>query len=266
MPPRSEVAWIHSVRAYAPGDEHRVEPPDPARARALLGPLAVSERLHRFEIRGFEHVPRVGAGLLVGFHPFYPLGTILLMKRVLERDGRVVRGLTDHLVWSVPGVRDIWATLGVVDGTRDNASRLLAAGELAVCMPGGALEWSRSSRQRRTLRWGEHRGYARMAVRANVPVIPTCCPAADDLFWIANDGWEFGTGAGRRIGRLLGLNRPLPLPLPVGLGLLAFPVKLVQHVAPPEWPLGEDAGDEEARVRELDARVRRVMLGLLTRG
>lgn len=83
MPPRSEVAWIHSVRAYAPGDEHRVEPPDPARARALLGPLKVSERLHRFEIRGFEHVPRVGAGLLVGFHPFYPR---LLDRRAGHRE------------------------------------------------------------------------------------------------------------------------------------------------------------------------------------
>ena len=49
----------------------------------------------------------------------------------------------------------------------------------------------------------------------------------------------------------------------VGLGILPFPVKLVQHVAEPQWPVSD--GTPEERALELDARVRRILQDLLRR-
>jgi len=34
----------------------------------------------------------------------------LLAKRVFERDGRTMRGLTDHMVFKIPLLRDLWST------------------------------------------------------------------------------------------------------------------------------------------------------------
>ena len=124
-------------------------------------------------------------------------------------------------------------------------------------MPGGALEWSRSSRLRRKMRWSDHRGYARLAVRAGVPVIPTACPASDDLYYVAVDGWT----TGEAIQRFFGTRRVYPVPVFFGLGPLPFPIKLTQYVGEPLWPRAE--GDDEARALELDERVRRVLADLL---
>ncbi len=124
-------------------------------------------------------------------------------------------------------------------------------------MPGGALDWSRPSSLRRKLRWGDHLGYARLAVEAGVPVIPTACPAADDLYRVLVDGWS----TGEILQRVLGTSRVWPVPLVVGLGPFPLPVKLVQYVAEPQWPLAE--GDDEERALELDGRVHGVLQGLL---
>ncbi len=247
------------MRRYRPGDERRVEPPEPARLRALMPAFGRLARLFRYEIEGLEHIPADGPALVVSHHPLVPLGAFLLSFRVLERDGRTFRGLTQHEAFLIPGLRDIFTSLGIVDGNQDNAERLLASGQLAFAMPGGALEWSRSSRLRRTLRWGEHRGYARLAVRTGTPVIPIACPASDDLYRVLVDGHRIA----RALDRLVSTPRPLTLPVAVGLGPLPFPVRLTQYVTPPIAPPAEGSFDE--RVRALDGAVRARIRALLRR-
>jgi 1-acyl-sn-glycerol-3-phosphate acyltransferase len=245
---------------YRPGDEDRLDPPrDPTPWMSLLGAL---DRYHRYEIDGLEHVPRRGPALVVAFHSFATIDMFLLARAIYLRDGRIVRGLTDKLVFRVPGVRDVASRLGVVAGTQRNGLGLLRRGAIAACMPGGALEWSRPRRMRRTMRWGEHRGYARLAIRAGAPIIPTACPAADRAFYVPFDGWTIG----RALQRCLGASRALPLPIAIGLGPLPVPVHLVQHVAPaitPDEP--PEAADDERVVRRLDERVRDTIAGLLRR-
>jgi 1-acyl-sn-glycerol-3-phosphate acyltransferase len=245
------------VRSYQPGDEVRVEPPPAEYAERILRFFDRAEERHRYAVRGLEHVPREGGALLVSPHSFLALDMFLLGKRIFERDRRIVRGLTDHVVFKIPGLRDLFSTLGIVDGTQENGLRLLASGQLAACMPGGALEWSRSSRLRRRMRWSDHRGYARLAIRAGVPIVPTACPAADDLYYVAVDGWTTGLA----LQRAFGLRRVWPIPLFLGLGPLPFPVTLTQYVGEPLWPI--EAGSEEERVLELDERVRRVLADML---
>jgi 1-acyl-sn-glycerol-3-phosphate acyltransferase len=248
------------LRRYRRGDEDRLEPPADEHAGWILDSLRVFERWHRYRVVGLEHVPAEGAALIVGFHAFSAIDMLLLGRRIYVRDGRVIRGLTDRLAFHIPGVRDLATTMGIVVGSQANGVGLLRAGHLAACMPGGALEWSRSSWQRRQLRWGDHRGYARLAIRTGAPIIPTACPNADSTFFVPYDGWKLGL----HLQRLLGAPRPLPLPMAIGLGPLGFPIQLTQHIAPPIHPdLPPEAADDPAAVAALDARVRAVITALL---
>lgn len=250
------------LRTYHPGDENRLDAPDDAQARWLLDLLGFFDRYHRYEVDGLEHVPSTGPALLVSYHAYTVIDIFLLGRRVYLRDRRVVRGLTDTFMFSLPGIRDVFTTLGVVRGTQDNGLGLLAQGQLACCMPGGGLEWSRPSSQKRQLRWGDHRGYARLAIRAGAPIVPTACPAADDVYYQPLDGWKLGEA----VQRLARLPRVIPLPVPIGLLGWPLPVKLRQYVAPPIWPdVPPEAAEDPAAVERLDARVRQVIAELLLR-
>ena len=249
------------LRVYRPGDEHRLEPPDPRQVAWLVRLLAVAERYHRYRVDGLEHIPRTGPALITSFHALTIIDMCMLGRRVFLRDRRIPRGLTDTLMFSFPGIRDLFTTLGIVEGTQANAAALLRAGELAVCMPGGGLEWARSSRQRYQLRWGDHRGYARLAIRAGVPIVPTACPGADRVFVVPFDGWK----AGEVARRWLGLRRTIPLPVPLGLPF-GLPVQLTQRVGAPIWPeVPPAAADDPAAVARLDDRVRASIRDLLAR-
>ncbi len=255
--------WPH-LRTYQPGDEDRLEPPSTEEAGWVMEWLALAERYHRYRIEGFEHVPAQGGALIVSFHALTVVDAFLLSRAIFLRDGRVVRGLTDKVMFRIPVVRDLFTTLGIVQGTQENALGLLADGQLAACMPGGGLEWSRSSKQAQQLRWGDHRGYARLAIRAGVPIVPTACPAADRAYYVPFDGWQAGAWAKS----LLGLSRVYPLPVGFGLlGPVPLPVRLTQHVAAPILPdVPPEAADDPIAVERLDARVRAVVSELLRRG
>ncbi len=249
------------LRPYRPGSENDVAPPAAEALASALRWVALWDRYHRYSVVGLEHIPRQGPALVVSFHALSVMDVFLLARRVWLRDRRVFRGLTDHRMFRLPVIRDLFSSLGVVDGTPDNCLRLLAAGELPLCMPGGGLEWSRSSRDAGTMRWGDHRGYARLAIRAGVPIVATACPAADRMYLVPFDGWR----AGEWVKQHLGTRRVWPLPVGIGLlGPVPLPVKLTQYVAPPIHPAVPPAGaDDPAAVAALDARVRATIAGLL---
>jgi len=259
MPLLSKIPVLSKVFVYRPGDENRIALPPMGRAETILRIARLMERYHRYEVIGLEHVPRTGSALMVSPHAYMPLDMFLLGRRVFERDGRMMRGLSEHIAFIIPGLRDLFTAFGIVDGTQENGLALLKSGQLAVCMPGGSRDWCRPASQRRTLRWANHRGYARLAVRAGVPIIPTACPAADDLYVVLNDGLKFSDA----LQRIFRIKYRLPATLAIGLGLAPLPVKLTQHVAPPLWAKAE--GTEDERVLDLDTRVRAVLEELLSR-
>lgn len=250
------------VRPYRPGDEDRIDPPPVEIAEAAFEWLDLWDRYHRYRVIGLEHVPRTGPALLVAFHSLAVTDIFLLARRIWERDRRIVRGLTDHSMFKLPVVRDLFATVGILDGRPENGLALLESGQLASCMPGGGFEWSRPSTRARELRWGDHRGYARLAIRARAPVVPTACPASDRMYLVPLDGWRLGEA----VQRWLGTTRIWPIPIGLGLGPVPFPVRLTQYVAAPMLPdVPPEAADDEDAVRAFDERVREVMRGLIAR-
>jgi 1-acyl-sn-glycerol-3-phosphate acyltransferase len=242
-----------------------------ARSLVLLNPR---RRYHRAEISFPERIPASGGAVLVSNHGRLDFDCFILVSLILHKRVRAVRLLADHLWFKSAAVRRIWAAAGAVDGTRENALRLLEAGELVLAYPGGVREIMGSRFGRESLEWEGRTGFAAVAIAAGVPVIPVAGIGV-------NSGHIF-VSSGRLLGRLLfqkvlrlgpaydQYRDPLtigliPAPLPFSLAVhFPWPCKLRYVVGEPvyarEAPTGLDATAAEA---ELAARVRAAMEGLL---
>jgi 1-acyl-sn-glycerol-3-phosphate acyltransferase len=193
----------------------------------------------KVDVVGLENLPK-GRALLVTNHAFgFDAG--LLMARIEAASGRRVWVLGEHAWWVIPGLRRIAAAVGTVDGTPENADRLLSSDELVLVMPGGAREALKPRELRYRLLWGHRYGFVRAALRNEAPIVPIASLGPEEIFDLVGNPW-------RRSRRL-----HLPFPLPRPAHLLPIP-----HRAPIQYVIGEPipvdrcrGSDEEATVRRL---------------
>lgn len=188
---------------------------------ALLAPLRAWTS-PRF--LGLENIPADGPVLLVGNHNL--MGAIdapLLMPAVLRERGRVIRGLAEHVLISVPGVRHFLHHYGAVRGTRDNCMALLERGEAVLVFPGGGREAVRRKNEKYLLKWEGRTGFARMALEAGVPIVPVAMIGVDDAFDIVFDGDHPVLRPLRWTVQALGLKPDLTPPLLRGVGPTFLP-------------------------------------------
>lgn len=194
---------------------------DPAFIRrflAMAGPYLI--RHHDAEIQGLEHLPDEPA-LFVGNHnaPFWSPDTYIAGWCILERQGlaRVPFALGHRMLFEVPGLAQVLTRLGAVTASPQTASALFAAGHSAVVYPGGDVDISRPSRHRHLFFTHLRRGYARLAIRCGVPIVPIASVGAHDSAYVISDMRWLARGLGLR---RFGLNAlPLTLSMPLGVTL-----------------------------------------------
>lgn len=212
--------------------------------------LARIARRLRIDVTGLEHLPAGGA-LLVANHAF-GWDVVFLMGEVWRTRRRPVWALGEHLWWRVPFLRRLAARLGTVDGTRENADRLLARGELVLVLPGGMREAVKPRQLRYRLLWGKRFGFVRAAIRAGVPIVPVASIGTDELFDFVGNAYERGR---RWIGR-----PDVPIPLPSRI----LPIPHLTHVSILIGePIPTRARPEDAEDPATLARVRREVAGAL---
>jgi 1-acyl-sn-glycerol-3-phosphate acyltransferase len=196
-------------------------------ADVLREPLA---RYFRLDVRGLDTVP-AGPCLFVGNHngamlmpDMFVLGIALYDRFGL--DG-LPWGLTHRLALQVPWVGKTLLRLGTVRGTEHNGLRLLREGRRVLVYPGGELDSMRSYRERKRVVFGRRRGYVRLALRAEVPVVPVVTAGAHETLIVISNG--------RWLARRLGVDKRLKLcALPLSLSV---PWGLWLGVPPPHFPL-----------------------------
>ncbi|MBW2526104.1 MAG: acyltransferase family protein [Deltaproteobacteria bacterium] len=241
-------------------------------ADRLRGPIAW---YFRPDIRGLDAVPD-GPCLFVGNHnggmlmpDMFILGLALYDRFGLEG---LPWGLTHRLALRIPWLGTTLLRLGTVRGTSQNGLRLLRAGRRALVYPGGELDSMRSYRERKQVVFGHRRGYVRLALRADVPIVPVVTAGAHETLVVLSNG--------RWLARQLGLDKrynlfafPLTLSIPWGLWL---------GVPPPHVPLrtrirmqllppirfdraGEEAAQDRAYVEACHRRVHGLMQQTLER-
>ncbi len=180
---------------------------------------ALSARYHRARLLDAGHLPRSGPVLLVGNHGLWGYETPAFFHLIQRATGRYPLGLAERGFFKIPVVRTVLPWLGGVEGTRDNALETLRQGHLVVCYPGGAWETFKKPGHHYTLRWEGTLGFARLAARAQVPVLPFAGYGVDGTFVCPEDErWHVSLAPGEKYRVPLGMPVPLPVQMTFALG------------------------------------------------
>src|SRR5262245_12452593 len=169
---------------------------------------------------------------------------------VLEREPpRIVRGMGEYWLPTVPFVNLLMSRTGSVVGTPKNCIDLLHHDEAVIAFPEGIRGMNKLFSERyRLQRFGS--GFIRMALATKTPIVPVAVVGSEEQApAIANL---------KGFGRLLGMPAfPITLTFPLlgPLGLLPLPVKYRIYFGKPLRFEG-DPDDEDAVI---DRKVRRVV-------
>jgi 1-acyl-sn-glycerol-3-phosphate acyltransferase len=138
----------------------------------VTGPAV--RRWFRPTVRGIEGV---GAGpcLIVANHNIGALWEIYVLLEAWVREvgaARPVFGLAHRFGFRIPGARQLLQRVGAIPATHEAAHDALATGAALIVFPGGNGEAARPFWRRDRCELGGHKGWARIALKAGVPVVP----------------------------------------------------------------------------------------------
>jgi 1-acyl-sn-glycerol-3-phosphate acyltransferase len=214
---------------------------DPDFIRGLLRGLGpVIDRYFRTEVEGVEHLS-VSRALYVCTHnggmiaPDYAALMVHLWRRFGPEAPSFA--LTHEMAFRIPLYRTLAAKIGGVPACPENARLVLDHGHPLLTCPGGDEDNLKPFSERHRVVFGKRRGFIRLALEQQVPIIPVVSVGAHETMIVLNRGV--------RTARWLGLNAlrikcaPLTLSFPFGLTIaglpfaLPLPSKLTLRVLPP---------------------------------
>lgn len=225
----------------------------------------MSTHWFRWSVRGVENVPAVGPAMLVGNHSgglmvFDGILAWLAVRDALGPD-RAPHGMAHEFVFRIPALRRYAVRGGVVPSRPDCVRDVLAAGRLAAVYPGSDWDSLRPFRERNRVVMDGRFGFVRLALRAQVPIVPIVTSGAQEQFIVLTRGLPIARALRLRE-RIRSNVFPIGLSLPWGvapsfLPYLPLPTAIDQAFLPPmRWPeLGPEAADDPDVVRRCHAEV-----------
>ncbi len=194
----------------------------------------------RGEVRGLGHIPEEGPVLLVGNHSGGNLtpdtGVLTLAFAAYFGVERAFHQLAHNLVLSAPGLSFV-RKFGTVAASPENARKALDSGAALLVYPGGDYDVHRPSWQGTRIDFGRRKGFVRLALEQNVPLVPVVAIGGQETALFLTRGE--GLARALLLDRLLRLKvLPISLALPWGLnigdflGHLPLPAKITVEVLP----------------------------------
>lgn len=231
---------------------------DAAATRASLAMVrGTIARYFRLEAHGGENLP-AGACMVVGCHSgVIPYDAACTLVAIAQATGRLARAVGDNIFGRFAWVEGYLRQRGAVVGRRDEATRLLRAGNILLVFPGGAADMTRPI-WREPYRVLPHKGFApgrggyvKIALETGVPIVPLAVVGAEEAHVMLSNL--------PRVANLLSLPFvPLvafPIPLPVKL--------YVRFGRPIRFRQGAKAAKDQKVVDRLNERVRRAVQDLI---
>ena len=244
-PPRRGIA-DRVVRAIAGTVRRRVPPADlderdPDYIRESLPQLWLLASLwFRGEVRGLGNIPEDGPVLLVGNHsggnmtPDTAVFT-LAFSTYFGVERRFYQ-LAHNLVLSMPGLGFL-RRYGTVAASPHNAERALRSGAALLVYPGGDMEVHRPSWERHRVDFHGRRGFVRLALEHDVPIVPVVAVGGQETALFLSRGESLAHAL--LLDRLFRLKSlPISIAPPWGLnvgdmlGHLPLPAKITIEVLP----------------------------------
>lgn len=165
----------------APAPVRRFER-SPALSRVII-PFArgMARFYFRFRVTGADHIPGDRPVIYVAKHPrtFLYLETVILaLATFWDNDRPPIRVLekTGTSIHRTPVLGWMRRNVNAVPATEQAALEALAHGESLLIFPGGARELYGPPNE---LRWAGRTGFARLAIRADVAILPFAIAGAD---------------------------------------------------------------------------------------
>jgi 1-acyl-sn-glycerol-3-phosphate acyltransferase len=205
----------------------------------------------RAEVRGLGNVPEDGGVLLVGNHSGGNVSSdVFVLPLAFSAYFGVERAfyqLAHNLVLAMPGLGRL-RRFGTVAASPENARKALESGAALLVFPGGDYEVHRPSWQRHRVDFGGRKGFIRLALDHDVPIVPVVSVGGQEtaLFLTRGEG----------LAKLLRLDKlfrlkvlPISIAPPWGLnvgdmlGHIPLPAKITTEVLPP-INLREEFGEE----------------------
>jgi 1-acyl-sn-glycerol-3-phosphate acyltransferase len=241
------AAIVEAIRAgYGPGRVNPQELPDGGHDPSFLERAAPAleflyTKYFRVRALGMQNVPATGPALIVANHSGgIPYDGAMLIYGIFRDHPahRRMRSLVANFVFRSPWMSNVVARIGGVRASKETALPLLARGELVGVFPEGLKGVGKMYRERYRLNRFGRGGFARLARKAGVPIIPVAIIGAEEIHPI--------------LGKITSLAEPLGLPyIPITptfpflgpLGLLPVPTKWTIRFGTP-IPCGEPAAAE----------------------
>jgi 1-acyl-sn-glycerol-3-phosphate acyltransferase len=197
--------------------------------RTLPGMKAFAEIYHRGEVRGLENIPADGPVLLVGNHSGGTMisDSFVFSAAFYEHFGpaRDYYQLAHDMVFRVPGIRAMLSRWGTVPASPANMERALDRGAALLVYPGGDHETYRPSWESSTIDFAGRKGFARLALEHDVPIVPV----------VAIGGQETALflGQGQRLARALRMDKTMRIKVlppvlgpPFGATIMDLPIRV----------------------------------------
>lgn len=194
----------------------------------------------RHEVRGWDRLPEPPC-LLVGIHAggILPIDAYAFGFSWFRRFGmdRIARGTAHDFLTASPIIGDYLGKIGVIPASHGGISTALAAGEDVILYPGGDLDALRPWTKRDEVVFGGRKGWIRMALEANVPIVPVANLGASDTLFVLTDGQMIAKAL--QLDKLLRAKAvPLAVGFPLGLTLgvipqIPLPAKLRTEILEP---------------------------------
>jgi 1-acyl-sn-glycerol-3-phosphate acyltransferase len=215
---------------------------DPDYIRESLPGLWMLASLYfRADVKGLELIPPEGGVLLVGNHsggnmtPDTQVFTLAFYTHFgVERR---FHQLAHNLVLAMPWLAML-RKYGTVAASHDNAREALRAGAALLVYPGGDMEVFRPSWQSGRVDFAGRRGFVKLALSENVPIVPVVSIGGQETaLFLSRGEWLAKLLRLDKLFRLKAL--PISLSLPFGLnvgdmtGHLPLPSKVSIRVLPP---------------------------------
>jgi len=176
--------------------------------------------------------------------PGYDIPLFVLGMRI--KNNLVIRGLSDNLHFVVPFHKQIVQLGGGIRASHENADKAFQGGQSVLVYPGGGREiLKKKTDEKYKLFWKQRKGFARLAIRNKVTIIPVSCLGSEDTLNIIGDV-DF-TFIARAFGDMRAeFSWPIVAPL-------ILPQKVYFHFGKPVSTNAKDGESEEEtlnRVRE----------------
>jgi 1-acyl-sn-glycerol-3-phosphate acyltransferase len=195
----------------------------------------------RGEVRGLGNIPDEGAVLLVGNHSggnITPDTTVFTLAfNTYFGVERAFYQLAHNLVLSMPALAQL-RKFGTVAASQENARKALESGAALLVYPGGDYEVHRPSWHRNQIDFDRRKGFIRLALQQNVPIVPVVSIGGQEtaLFLSRGEGLAklFALDRLFRL-KVLPISLALPWVINVGdmLGHIPLPAKITIETLPP---------------------------------